>query len=107
MLPIRRDGPPKHVPVFTPREKVEADRERKRFYKSAAWRRCRALKLGQDPLCEHCKAADRITPATQVHHVKERRDRPDLAFTLSNLESLCISCHSKVSRWRLNQRNKK
>jgi len=103
-LPVRRDGPPKHVPVFRPPEKVEEYKERQKFYRSKLWRSTREHKLRRDPLCQHCKAAGRLEPATQVHHVKERLDRPDLAFDQTNLESLCAPCHSRVSRWRINQR---
>ena len=35
--------------------------------------------------------------ATQVHHLVPRKERPDLAYAIDNLESLCVSCHSKES----------
>jgi len=104
-LPVRRDGPPKGVPVFQPPQKVEEHRARQKFYRAKPWRSTRAVKLRRDPLCEHCKAAGRLEPATQVHHVLERLDRPDLAYDLTNLESLCASCHSRISRHRINKRH--
>lgn len=103
-LPIRDDGPPKGVRQFQPPRQVEEYKERQRFYKGKLWRSTRAVKLRRNPLCEHCEAAGRVTQATQVHHVLERLERPDLAHDLSNLEALCASCHSKVSRTRINAR---
>jgi len=57
-----------------------------------AWQRLRALKLATDPLCEYCKARNRITPATEVDHYKPReRGGTD---DWENLRSACKSCHS-------------
>jgi 5-methylcytosine-specific restriction endonuclease McrA len=70
------------------------DPEAKRFYRSAAWLGIRSIKLRRDPLCERCLARGLLIPATTVHHKRERREAPDLALDLDNLESLCPSCHS-------------
>ncbi len=60
------------------------------FYNSAAWRRCRHMKLRQSPLCERCKSE----PAVDVHHIKPLRDNRGLRLTIANLESLCKKCHA-------------
>lgn len=106
-LPIRRDGPPPHVAVYQPPRRDDAPAiERGRFYRRAAWRKCRAYKLSLNPLCELCLQRDQPTEATQVHHVVDYADRPDLAYELSNLQALCAPCHSKITaskgggRWR-------
>lgn len=65
------------------------------FYQSPPWTSLRALKLGLNPLCERCDREARTTAATHVHHVSERKQRPDLALDLDNLESLCGPCHSR------------
>lgn len=70
--------------------------EDNRFYASARWRKLRAYKLSLNPLCEKCQRAGRVTQALHVHHVEERKDRPDLAYELSNLESLCVPCHGTM-----------
>ena len=64
------------------------------FYCRAAWRKTRKMVLQRDHyLCQHCLAEGRVTPATEVHHIKKLEDYPDLALDLSNLVSLCWTCH--------------
>ena len=108
-LPVRRDGPPPGMAVFRPPPPPQppADRERELFYKRAAWRRCRALKLARDPLCEACPRSGvaRREPATQVHHKVDLAERPDLAYDLGNLEALCQRHHSSETMRRNRLRN--
>jgi 5-methylcytosine-specific restriction enzyme A len=65
------------------------------FYWSTRWRKFRSQVLREQPLCEDCLAHDELTEATEVHHIKKRVDRPDLAFVRANVKSLCKRCHSK------------
>src|SRR5262249_1870379 len=44
--------------------------------------------------CVECKAPGRL----EVDHIKPVRDAPELAFELSNLQSLCPRCHSRKTR---------
>lgn len=76
----------------TKRESARNDRRgpRKGFYSSPQWRRLRALKLAEDPLCARCGSA-----ANEVHHCKPVVTHPELALVKSNLESLCKPCHSR------------
>ena len=76
-------------------DRTRRDTESKRFYNSAVWRKTRALKLAQDPLCEVCRQAKRLIPASHVHHKVELRDDRDLGLDLDNLQSLCHPCHSR------------
>jgi 5-methylcytosine-specific restriction protein A len=71
-----------------------------KFYCSTAWRKLRAAILRRSPLCVDCGEAGRVTAASEVHHVKERRDFPDLALDPSNLEGLCRPCHNRKRRGR-------
>lgn len=73
-------------------------RERDAFLDSAAWRKLSAYKLATDPLCQSCATVGKITPATQVHHVRPRSKHPELALVLTNLESLCAACHGRETR---------
>lgn len=86
------------------------DQEVKRIYNSARWQQVRDRILIRDRYeCQDCvqrlrKAATigerlfgedaKIQRATQVHHIKELRDYPDLAFDEENLISLCTRCHN-------------
>src|SRR5207237_734428 len=49
----------------------------------------------EHPLCNRCPA-DRPAAARDVHHVKPRDVRPDLAFDPDNLEGLCVACHKRT-----------
>ena len=67
--------------------------ERRTFYSSDRWRKVQAVQLARFPLCcwgNHL--------ATMVDHVVPRLDRPDLAYTLSNLRSCCRHCHAVHGR---------
>jgi 5-methylcytosine-specific restriction endonuclease McrA len=70
-------------------------REAHAFYNSARWRKLRAAFLRANPLCQDCEKLGRVTLATEVHHVKERRDHPELAYSPENLAGLCKRCHGR------------
>lgn len=59
------------------------------------WQKIRAALLSTTPLCEQCKDAGKLTPATEVHHIiplsKGGTNDTD------NLMSLCKSCHSEIT----------
>ena len=48
--------------------------------------------LAQFPSCAMCCGENKL----HVHHIKTRRKYPELAFNLSNLITLCRSCHSSI-----------
>lgn len=51
--------------------------------------------LCADPFGHH--ATDGIVvPVDDVHHVKPLEEHPELAFTESNLMSVCRACHTKL-----------
>lgn len=67
------------------------------------WRKIRDTYIAAHPLCEHCLAAGRTTPAREVDHITplERGGTHDEA----NLQALCKPCHSAKTareddRWR-------
>ncbi|WP_431030043.1 HNH endonuclease [Lysinibacillus sp. LZ02] len=67
-----------------------------RFYQWCEWRKLRKKALERDRYeCQQCKHNGRYSKAENVHHLKEVKDYPELAMTLSNLESVCITCHNK------------
>ena len=59
-----------------------------------AWRRLRAVILGERPLCQHCLDRGVIEPATEVDHVDNdpTDNRPEA------LQSLCKPCHSRKTQ---------
>ena len=71
---------------------------------SRKWREMRRQKLQMNPFCERCKTFGVYTWATEVHHrqpiesVSGRRQKTILAFSMSNLQSLCHSCHVEVHK---------
>lgn len=44
--------------------------------------------------CVKCGSTQRL----EVDHIQPVRKRPDLSFVLSNLQTLCASCHTKKTR---------
>lgn len=74
------------------------------FYGRADWETVRLLALTRDcGDCVWCRAAGRWAldrhgrrvpvRATLVHHVKPRKEHPELALDVDNLVSLCDRCH--------------
>ena len=86
-------------------------KERKEIYNSSEWKLSRELRLIKDEfLCIECKSKGITTKATEVHHIIELKDIPNLftkdrkinrsdkyamslAFGLDNLESICHKHH--------------
>lgn len=70
-------------------------------YDSQRWKNCRTDKLRQNPLCEECLAKGLTESATHVHHKTKVAESAkgqsnatrQLAFSASNLISLCVRCH--------------
>lgn len=74
------------------------DKNRK-FYMRAKWRRTREAALKRDHYeCVHCRQEGKMTlnqhQSLEVDHIIELQDRPDLAYDLSNLQTLCKYHHN-------------
>lgn len=67
------------------------------FYTTARWIKLRKWFIVRNPLCTHCERDGLVTEAKHVDHIVEREDDPSLEYSESNLQSLCVSCHSKKS----------
>lgn len=61
----------------------------------ARWQALRKRFILQHPYCERCLKEGRITPATDVDHIKPHRGCPRLLFDENNLQALCHECHSR------------
>jgi 5-methylcytosine-specific restriction endonuclease McrA len=67
------------------------------------WDRLRAVVLAEEPCCRPCLKADRVTLSTQVDHVKPIAEG-GAPFERSNLQGICISCHSTKTALELSRR---
>lgn len=72
------------------------------FYQRTAWRRLRAAKIIENPVCEVCK----IELAREVHHVKPRKEFPELSLDWDNLQSICSACHKSLTAMEMAERRK-
>lgn len=73
-----------------------------RIRNRSVWQRVRADYRRRHPLCEdplgvHA-AAGRPVPAEEVHHIVPLRERPELAYSQSNLMAVCRDCHAAIEK---------
>lgn len=87
---------------------------RKQFYKSNAWQVIRRQALKRDNYeCQRCKSLGRVTvdnhnkhKTLDVHHIKDLMERPDLAYDIDNLVTVCVKCHNYLEN-RFQQQKRK
>lgn len=66
-------------------------------YEDKRWIRKREKILRRDDYrCVWCRRYGRAKPAVVVHHIRHADEFPELAYTDSNLVSLCQACHNKA-----------
>jgi len=71
------------------------DRPSKLAGRDRRWPALRLQALRRDGFqCVQCGARQRL----EVDHIRPVRDAPELAFELSNLQTLCSSCHTLKTR---------
>ena len=72
------------------------------FYSSIAWKRLRDTYISLHPLCECCLEHERVTPATECHHIVPflrggtEEERWEMFLDEKNLMSLCDRCHTAI-----------
>jgi 5-methylcytosine-specific restriction protein A len=69
------------------------------FYQSRAWRALRreaADRYGK--LCAACLKRGRVTAANELDHVKPRKQYPERALDIDNVQWLCRACHNRKRR---------
>ncbi len=82
-----------------------------KIYNSPNWKKLRLGYLMQHPLCEQCLKEDKITPATEVHHIKPISTGSDelamksIAYNAYNLMALCKDCHHKIHKQMKDKKN--
>lgn len=100
---------PKPKRDYTKREKTKAVYDN--IYNTGRWRKLRAGHLLEHPLCEMCQREGKVTPATDVHHVREishgdtLEDMLQLGFDPTNLMSLCEDCHNRLHGQKRTKKN--
>lgn len=74
----------------------------KKLYNGADWKRTRAGYLAANPMClrleDNWQGSGKVQctqPATELHHLIDPHERPDLFYTWSNLRGLCKHHHHK------------
>jgi len=77
--------------------RLDTPEGRQKFYQSREWKLIRRLKLTEHPFCEICWNNGEKTRAEDVHHIVDIEDDPTKCLTYNNLQSLCKSCHSKIT----------
>lgn len=76
-------------------------------YDSAKWKRKAAHIMKRDGyMCVRCKRYGKMRPARVVHHIQHVDEFPELAYTDSNLESLCVACHNRMHPEKAAKRNR-
>jgi 5-methylcytosine-specific restriction endonuclease McrA len=70
-------------------------RHSRRITRGPRWKALRMQALERDDWqCVQCGTRHRL----EGDHIEPVRDRPDLAYALSNLQCLCGRCHSRKTR---------
>ena len=73
--------------------RVQNDRSSKMY--TYQWRKASKEFLKKHPLCVHCEREGRLTPATEVDHIKPHGGDRKLFWNKNNWQPLCKRCHSK------------
>lgn len=82
-----------HAKTRARKSQVNMQDSHKAFYGSAAWKKLRDKKLRQDPLCESCLDKGFIKEGRDIDHIVEIKDDWDRRLDITNLKTLCRSCH--------------
>jgi len=98
---------PSYLP---PKPKQSGRRFKNKWYNTTRWRKLRAVKLSESPLCIICDKEGVITLANVVDHISNvsSGDSPaqmeQMMWDYNNLQSVCDSCHNKKSGKEAHQR---
>ena len=69
------------------------------FYRSKAWWKLRSQAFKRDGFkCRFCGVCVRGKGNAHADHIKRRKEFPKLAMVLSNIQTLCGTCHNSVKK---------
>lgn len=78
------------------------NKERQALYQSKRWKDLREYMVQKYPLCQDCLKEGRITPTSEIHHIKSpfvigltEEEKARRAYDENNLVALCRDCHIK------------
>lgn len=66
------------------------------FYRTKQWQDIRRIKLNNSPFCEECMKNGKVVLGKIVDHIVPIK-QGGAPYDLSNLQTLCWSCHSRKS----------
>ena len=72
------------------RQQTHGQSEHKGLYNTAGWKALRVSHLKRSPLCVECGL-----PGTHVDHIHPHHGDPVMFFSRDNLQTLCVSHHSR------------
>jgi 5-methylcytosine-specific restriction protein A len=76
----------------------------KAFYGSTQWKALRDRKIRKDPLCQLCLPKGFLREGKDIDHIIELKDDYSLRLDITNLQTLCRSCHMyKTNQERLSR----
>lgn len=82
------------------RKETDMRKLRQQAYQNTAWRKLRDTYMHQHPICEECLKQGKITPATDVHHIRSPFQHGEINYNLlldyDNLMALCKDCHGNI-----------
>ena len=82
------------------RKQTDMRKLRQEAYQNTTWRKLRNTYLKSHPVCEECLKTGKVTPATDIHHIKSPFRNGEVNYGLllddTNLMSLCAECHGKI-----------
>ncbi len=84
-----------------------------KFYKDNYWKTLREKILSRDNYeCQECKKEGKLTikqhgRKLDIHHIKELEEHPELAYTESNLETVCVYHHNILDEKHINGTTRK
>lgn len=91
---------PKKPKSTSGRTETDMRKLRQTAYQNTAWRKMRDTYLKEHPICEECLKKGKVTPATDVHHVRSPFQKGTINYALlmdyDNLMSLCKECHGEI-----------
>jgi len=87
-------------PCSAARKPWKHDTEESRLRNAAAWRKAsKAARERDGGLCQMCLAEHTLTyDGLEVHHIQPLSERPDLAYDIDNLVTLCRRHHEIAER---------